>query len=145
ESGPLVILTPVSSATGAAAQYSHSVAALVTHMPGLKVIQPSTPYDRKVLLLPVIYNPNPVIFYEQLLLYNIKDHVLDHTFHIPIGQAEVKREGTDITVVATSIMVQRALIAAKELAKENISLEIIDPRTLVPLDKMSILESVKKT
>lgn len=145
ESVPLVVRAPGGSGKGAAAQHSQSLEALLTHIPGVKIIQPSTPYDAKGLLIAAIDDPNPVIFYEQKLLYNIKGHVPEHAFHIPIGQADVKREGTDITVVATSIMVQRALIAAKELAKENISLEIIDPRTLVPLDKVSILESVKKT
>src|SRR5699024_12538268 len=101
ESVPLVIRTPGGSGTGAAAKHSQSLEALLTHIPGLKVIQPSTSYDAKGLLLAAIDDPNPVIFYEQKLLYNIKGNVPEHPFHIPIGQAEVKREETDITVVAT--------------------------------------------
>src|SRR5699024_11136628 len=128
-----------------AAQQSQSLEALLTHIPGLKGIHPSTSYDAKGLLLAALDDPNPDIFYEHKLLYNIKGHVLEQHFHIPISQEEDNRNGPDLTIVATSIIDQRAIIAAKELAKENISLEIIDPRTLVPLDKMSILESVKKT
>lgn len=142
---PLVIRTPGGSGTGAAAQHSQSLEAWLTHIPGIKVIQPSTPYDAKGLLKAAIDDPNPVIFYEHKLLYKTIGDVPETPYTIPIGKADVKKEGTDLTVVATSIMVSRALEAAEELKKENISLEIIDPRTLVPLDERSILQSVKKT
>ncbi len=142
---PLVIRTPGGSGTGAAAQHSQSLEAWLTHIPGIKVIQPSTPYDAKGLLKAAIDDPNPVIFYEHKLLYKTIGDVPETPYSIPIGKADVKKEGTDLTVVATSIMVSRALEAAEELKKENISLEIIDPRTLVPLDERSILQSVKKT
>lgn len=142
---PLVIRTPGGSGTGAAAQHSQSLEAWLTHIPGIKVIQPSTPYDAKGLLKAAIDDPNPVIFYEHKLLYKTIGDVPETPYTIPIGKADVKKEGTDLTIVATSIMVSRALEAAEELKKENISLEIIDPRTLVPLDERSILQSVKKT
>lgn len=142
---PLVIRTPGGSGTGAAAQHSQSLEAWLTHIPGLKVIQPSTPFDAKGLLKAAIDDPNPVIFYEHKLLYKTKGDVPETPYTIPIGKADVKKEGINLTVVATSIMVSRALEAAEELKKENISLEIIDPRTLVPLDEQSILQSVKKT
>lgn len=142
---PLVIRTPGGSGTGAAAQHSQSLEVWLTHIPGIKVIQPSTPYDAKGLLKAAIDDPNPVIFYEHKLLYKTIGDVPETPYTIPIGKADVKKEGTDLTIVATSIMVSRALEAAEELKKENISLEIIDPRTLVPLDERSILQSVKKT
>lgn len=142
---PLVIRTPGGSGTGAAAQHSQSLEAWLTHIPGLKVIQPATPYDAKGLLIAAIDDPNPVIFLEHKLLYKTTSHVPKGPYKIPLKKADIKKVGTDLTIVATSIMVPKALTAAKQLAKENISIEVIDPRTLVPLDEESILQSVKKT
>lgn len=142
---PLVIRTPGGSGTGAAAQHSQSLEAWLTHIPGLKVIQPSTAYDAKGLLAAAITDPNPVIFYEHKLLYKRSDHVPEHPYHIPLGKAEVKRRGEDVTIVATGVMVSRALEAAETLGDEDILIEVIDPRTLVPLDEQAILKSVAKT
>lgn len=142
---PVVIRLPGGSGAGFAAQHSQSLEAWMTHIPGLKVVQPSNAYDAKGLMKAAIKDDNPVLFYEHKLLYNMIGEVPEEDYEIPLGVADVKREGTDITIVATAIMVSRALEAAKELEKENISVEIIDPRTLVPLDTKTILESVKKT
>lgn len=142
---PMVLRTPAGSGTGAAAQHSQSLEAWMTHIPGLKVIQPSTAYDAKGLLRAAIEDDNPVIFYEHKLLYRTKGLVPEESYTLPIGKADVKRQGTDVTVVATSIMVHKALEAAELLEKEGIQVEVIDPRTLVPLDIETIVESVKKT
>ncbi|MGM7723887.1 alpha-ketoacid dehydrogenase subunit beta [uncultured Metabacillus sp.] len=142
---PMVLRTPAGSGTGAAAQHSQSLEAWMAHIPGLKVIQPSTAYDAKGLLKAAIDDDNPVIFYEHKLLYKTKGDVPEEQYSIPIGKADVKRKGTDVTIVATSIMVHKALEAAAELEKEGVDVEIVDPRTLVPLDEETIIESVKKT
>jgi acetoin:2,6-dichlorophenolindophenol oxidoreductase subunit beta len=142
---PIVIRTPAGSGAGFAAQHSQSLEAWMAHIPGLKVVQPATPYDAKGLFKAALEDNNPVIFFEHKLLYGVKGEVPEEPYTIPLGEADIKREGTDVTVVATSIMVQRALKAAEELAKEGISVEVIDPRTLVPLDIDTIVESVKKT
>ncbi|GAA5344400.1 pyruvate dehydrogenase E1 component beta subunit [Planifilum fimeticola] len=142
---PLVVRTPGGSGTGAAAQHSQSLEAWTAHIPGLKVVQPSTAYDAKGLLKAAIDDDNPVIFYEHKLLYRTKGEVPEEPYAIPLGKADIKREGTDITVIATSIMVHRALKAAETLSGEGISVEVLDPRTLVPLDVESIVRSVKKT
>ncbi|KIY20571.1 MULTISPECIES: alpha-ketoacid dehydrogenase subunit beta [Mesobacillus] len=142
---PMVLRTPAGSGTGAAAQHSQSLEAWMTHIPGLKVVQPSTAYDVKGLLKAAIDDDNPVIFYEHKLLYKTKGEVPEEQYSIPLGKADVKREGTDVTIVATAIMVHKALEAAVELEKEGISVEVVDPRTLVPLDTETIIESVKKT
>jgi pyruvate dehydrogenase E1 component beta subunit len=142
---PMVLRTPAGSGTGAAAQHSQSLEAWMAHIPGLKVIQPSTAYDAKGLLKAAMDDDNPVIFYEHKLLYKTKGDVPEEQYSIPIGKADVKRKGTDVTIVATSIMVHKALEAAAELEKEGIDVEIVDPRTLVPLDEETIIESVKKT
>ncbi|MUG72353.1 alpha-ketoacid dehydrogenase subunit beta [Paenibacillus validus] len=142
---PMVLRTPAGSGTGAAAQHSQSLEAWMAHIPGLKVIQPSTAYDAKGLLCAAIEDDNPVIFYEHKLLYRTMDEVPEEAYTLPIGKADVKRQGTDVTVVATSIMVHRALEAAGQLEKEGIQIEVIDPRTLVPLDIETVVESVKKT
>lgn len=142
---PLVLRTPSGSGTGAAAQHSQSLEAWVTHIPGLKVVQPSTPYDAKGLLKTAIEDPNPVVFFEHKLLYKTKGEVPEEQYSIPLGKADIKREGTDVTIVATAIMVPRALEAAAVLAQEGIYAEIIDPRTIVPLDEETIVESVMKT
>ncbi|MEJ8777965.1 alpha-ketoacid dehydrogenase subunit beta [Pseudogracilibacillus sp. ICA-222130] len=142
---PLVIRTPSGSGTGAAAQHSQSLEAWLAHVPGLKVVQPSTPYDAKGLLIAAINDPNPVIFYEHKLLYKKTGDVPTDTYEIPLGVADVKREGTDVTIIATGIMVQKALQAAMDYAALGVSVEVIDPRTLVPLDEATILNSVEKT
>ncbi|WP_408008408.1 alpha-ketoacid dehydrogenase subunit beta [Pseudalkalibacillus sp. A8] len=142
---PMVVRTPGGSGAGFAAQHSQSLEAWMTHIPGLKVVQPSTPYDAKGLLKAAIDDNNPVIFYEHKLLYGQVGDVPEERYSIPLGEADIKREGSDVTVVATSMMVHRVLQAAEELEKEGISIEVIDPRTLVPLDIKTIVESVKKT
>ncbi|AOZ90580.1 alpha-ketoacid dehydrogenase subunit beta [Bacillus xiamenensis] len=142
---PLVVRTPAGSGTGAAAQHSQSLEAWMAHIPGLKVVQPSTAYDAKGLLKAAIDDDNPVIFYEHKLLYKTIGEVPEEQYSIPLGKADVKRSGKDVTIVATAIMVHKALEAAKELEAEGIDVEIIDPRTLVPLDEETIIESVKKT
>ncbi len=141
---PLVIRAQGGSGTAEAAQHSQSLEAWFVHTPGLKVVMPATVYDAKGLLKTAIRDDNPVIFLEHRLLYNMKDNVPEGEWTVPFGKAEVKQEGKDITIVATSLMIHKALEAAKELAG-NISIEVIDPKTLVPLDIDTILESVKKT
>ncbi len=142
---PFVLRMPAGSGTGAAAQHSESLEAWFVNVPGLKVVMPSSPYDAKGLLLAAIDDDNPVIFVEHKLLYKIKGHVPEEMYRVPLSQSAVVREGTDLTVVATSIMVQRALAAAEELAQEGLAIEIVDPRTLSPLDEGPIVQSVIKT
>lgn len=142
---PIVIRTPAGAGTGAAAQHSQSLEAWFVHVPGLKVVMPSTPYDAKGLLISSIRDNNPVIFIEHKLLYRTKGPVPEEEYTIPLGVAEVKREGRDVTIIATSLMVLRALAAAEKLAQEGIEAEVIDPRTLKPLDVDNIVNSVKKT
>jgi pyruvate dehydrogenase E1 component beta subunit len=142
---PLVLRTPAGSGTGAAAQHSESLEAWFVHVPGLKVVMPSTPYDVKGLLLASIEDDNPVIFVETKLLYKTKGVVPEEYYTIPLSQSDIKREGTDLTIIAYSIMVSRALEAAEELAKEGLQLEIVDPRTLKPFDPEPMIQSVKKT
>lgn len=142
---PLVIRTPFGGGVNIAAHHSQSLEAWFMHIPGLYVVVPSTPYDAKGLLKTAIRDDNPVIFCEHKLLYPIKGLIPDEEFTIAFGSADVKREGTDVTIVATMFMVHEALKAAETLGKENLSVEVVDPRTLVPLDKKAILRSVKKT
>lgn len=142
---PLVMRTPGGSGTGAAAQHSQSLENWTAHIPGLIVIQPSTAYDAKGLLHSAIQNNNPVMFYEHKLCYKTKGEVPEGKYTIPIGVADVKRFGKDLTVIATGIMVHKALEAAQILAGEGIDIEVVDPRTLVPLDKQTLIDSVKKT
>jgi pyruvate/2-oxoglutarate/acetoin dehydrogenase E1 component len=142
---PFVLRTPAGSGTGAAAQHSQSLENWFVHVPGLKVVMPSTPYDVKGLLLSSIRDDNPVIFVEHKLLYKTKGPVPEEPYTIPLGTAEVKREGRDLTVVATSIMVKRSLEAAEQLTQEGIEAEVVDPRTLKPLDEETIVRSVMKT
>lgn len=142
---PLTVRTPVGGGISAAAQHSQSLEAWFTHVPGLKVVMPSTAADAKGLLTAAIRDDNPVMFFEHKLLYPVKGDVPEGEYVVPLGRADVKREGSDVTVIATSIMVNRALEAAEALAAEGISLEVIDPRTLVPLDEETILASVEKT
>ncbi len=142
---PLVIRGPQGGGIRLAAQHSQSLEAWFTHVPGLVVVAPSTPYDAKGLLTAAIRDDNPVIFLEHKVLYSTKGAVPEAPYAIALGVADVKRAGTDVTVVATQAMVQRALAAAAELEKDGISVEVIDPRTLVPLDEETILASVRKT
>jgi pyruvate/2-oxoglutarate/acetoin dehydrogenase E1 component len=142
---PIVIRGPGSAAHQLGAQHSQSLEAWFCHVPGLKVIAPSTPGDAKGLLKSAIREPNPVIFIEAQLLYSTKGEVPEGDYTIPIGSAEVKRSGDDVTIVAYSKMLLLALEAAPELAKRGIGAEVIDPRTLKPLDVETIAASVKKT
>ena len=142
---PMVLRMPAGSGTGAAAQHSESLENLLVHIPGLKVVMPSNAYDAKGLLLSSIYDGNPVMFVEHKLLYKTKSHVPEDMYQIPLSQANVVRGGRDLTVVASSIMVSRAEEAANQLSGEGIELEIIDPRTLNPLDERTIIDSVIKT
>ena len=143
---PLVVRGPQGGGIRLAAQHSQSLEAWFTHVPGLVVIAPSTPYDAKGLLIAAIRDDNPVIFLEQKLLYiGPGGPVPEEPYAIPIGKADIKRAGTDATVVATAAMVPRALWAAGQLEREGISVEVVDPRTLRPLDEDTILESVRKT
>lgn len=142
---PLVMRFPAGSGTGAAAQHSQSLEAWLAHVPGLKVVQPSTPYDVKGMLLSAIDDPDPVMVFEHKLLYKMKGEVPAEPYRVPIGKAIVRRAGTSISIVATSIMVHRALEAAEILGGEGIDAEVIDLRTLRPIDRETIIESVKKT
>ncbi len=142
---PIVVRTPGGAGTGAAAQHSQSLEAWTAHVPGLKVVMPSDPAEAKGLLKAAIRDDNPVIFYEHKLLYRVKGPVPEEDYTIPIGKARVVRPGRDVTVIATSYQVQRALQAAELLAAEGVDVEIIDPRTLLPLDRDTIVESVAKT
>lgn len=143
---PLVIRAPGGMLTSSAAQHSQSLEALFMHIPGLKICLPSNPVDAKGLLKSAIRDDDPVIFFEHKALYFSSDEVpTDPQFTVPLGQAAVLREGEDVTVFAVSGMVSSALSAANSLVKEDISVELIDPRTLVPLDKRTLLDSVRKT
>ncbi|OGO70904.1 MAG: hypothetical protein A2Z49_02565, partial [Chloroflexi bacterium RBG_19FT_COMBO_56_12] len=158
---PMVIRAP-QGATGRGAQHSQSVEAWFMHTPGMKVVVPSTPYDAKGLLISAIHDHNPVLFLEHKLLYGtaspgggkalvdssigeLGQEVPEEAYTIPLGQADIKHPGRHVTVIATMVMVHRALAAARRLAEENIELEVIDPRSLVPLDEETILNSVRKT
>ncbi len=144
---PMVILTTVSGLRRTAAQHSQHLEAWLAHVPGLKVVMPSSPYTVKGLLKTAIRDENPVIMldHQMLLRLGAKGPVPEEEYLLPFGQAEIMREGKDVTVMATSLMVTRALNAAQELEKQGIEIEVIDPRTLVPLDKKTILASVEKT
>ena len=142
---PLVIRTPFGGGVNIAAHHSQSLEAWFMHVPGLLVAAPSTPYDAKGLLKTAIRNNNPVFFCEHKLLYPFKGSIPEEDYTIPFGSARVVREGEDITIVATMFMVHEALSAADTLKKEGLSAEVLDPRTLVPLDKEALVASVKKT
>jgi len=142
---PMVLRTTLGATRRSAAQHSQSLHAWFSHIPGLKVVLPSTPYDAKGLLKTAIRDENPVVFFEDKMMYKLKGPVPAEDYAIPFGVADVKREGEDITLLATSSMVQVALGAAVMLAKEGISAEVVDPRTTWPLDERTILDSVKKT
>lgn len=142
---PLVFRMPSGSGTGAAAQHSQSLEAWFAHVPGLKVVEPATPEDAKGLLLAALDDPNPVLMFEHKLLYKAKGHVPAGRYTVPIGKALVRREGADVTIACAAIMVQRALEAAEALAADGIDAEIVDLRTLRPLDGETLIASVKKT
>ena len=142
---PLVIRTTLGGLRSIAAQHSQSLEAWFTHVPGLKIAMPSTPYTAKGLLKTAIRDDNPVMLFEHQQLMRTKGVVPEEEYLVPFGQAEIMREGKDVTVVATSLMVHRALNAATELEKYGIQIEVIDPCTLNPFDKKTILASVQKT
>jgi pyruvate/2-oxoglutarate/acetoin dehydrogenase E1 component len=143
---PIVFRTTMSATRRQAAQHSQSLQAWPSHVPGLKVVLPSTPYDAKGLMKTAIRDDNPVVFFEDKMMYHtVKGHVPEEEYLIPFGVADIKRAGTDITIVATSSMVHVALSAADMLDKIGISAEVIDPRTTWPLDKQAFIESAKKT
>lgn len=142
---PLVIRTSTAVEMGIGPHHSQLLESWVGHVPGLKVVMPSTPRDAKGLLKSAIRDNNPVVFIEHLALHRMKEEIEDGEILIPIGKAVVKRSGRDVTVVATGLMVGRALEAAETLAKDGIDIEVIDPRTISPLDMDTIMASVKKT
>jgi pyruvate dehydrogenase E1 component beta subunit len=142
---PMVMRTTLGATRRSAAQHSQSLHAWFCHIPGLKVVMPSTPYDAKGLLKTAIRDENPVVFFEDKMMYRLKGPVPTEEYTIPLGVADIKRAGDDITIVATSSMVQVALGAASLLEESGISAEVIDPRTLWPLDEKTIVDSVKKT
>ena len=143
---PVVFRMAFGAGVGAALHHSQSTEAWITNVPGLKVVMPSTPADAKGLLKSSIRDDNPVVFLEHKLLYSrLKGPVPEGEYLIPLGKSDVKRAGEDLTIIATGAMVQQALGAAEILEKEGVKAEVVDPRTLVPLDRVGILESVKKT
>src|ERR1700691_3587205 len=141
----MVLRTRLVATRRSAAQHSHSLHAWFCHIPGLKVVMPSTPYDAKGLLKSAIRDDNPVVFFEDKMMYRLKGPVPEEDYTIPLGVADIKREGSDITIIATSSMVQVALGAAILLEKEGISAEVVDPRTTWPLDEKTLIDSAKKT
>src|SRR6185437_14193708 len=142
---PMVMRTTLGATRRSAAQHSQSLHAWFSHVPGLKVVLPSTPYDAKGLLKSAIRDDNPVVFFEDKMMYRLKGPVPEEDYTIPFGVADVKREGEDISLVATSSMVQVALGAAAMLEESGVSAEVIDPRTTWPLDEKTLVESAKKT
>ncbi|MEP0519754.1 MAG: alpha-ketoacid dehydrogenase subunit beta [Hyphomicrobiales bacterium] len=142
---PFILRTQGGTGGGVAAQHSQSLEALFYHIPGLRVVMPSSPYDAKGLLKYALRQPDPVMFIEHKHLYMTKGHVPEGEVIVEFGKADIKREGTDVTLIAWSNMVPRTLEAAEELSKAGISAEVLDPRTLVPLDRDAILRSVAKT
>jgi pyruvate dehydrogenase E1 component beta subunit len=143
---PMVLRTTMGATRRSAAQHSQSLHAWFSHIPGLKVVVPSTPYDAKGLMKTAIRDDNPVAIFEDKLMYStIKGHVPAEEYTIPFGVADIKREGSDITIIATSSMVHIALDAAIKLEEFDLNVEVIDPRTTLPLDKETMIDSVKKT
>lgn len=142
---PMVLTTAYGAGLGAAAQHSQSLEAWLAHTPGLKVVMPATPGDVKGMLIASIRDNNPVVFMLNKRLWGTKGHVPEEMYEIPIGKAAIQREGTDITIVALGRMVLEALAAAEQLADEGISVCVVDPRSVQPLDTDTIVESVKKT
>jgi len=142
---PMVMRATCGAGIGAAAQHSQCLEAMFMHLPGLKVAMPSTPYDAKGLLIEAIRDDNPVVFLEHKMLYGLEADVPEGDYTVPFGKADIKREGSDVTVVATANMVHTALSAADKLDADGVSVEVLDPRTLYPLDEKGIIDSVKKT
>lgn len=142
---PMVMRTTLGATRRSAAQHSQSLHAWLSHIPGLKVAIPSTPYDAKGLLKTAIRDDNPVAFFEDKMMFQLKGKVPAGEYTLPFGVADIKRQGTDVTLVATSSMVQVALEAATQLDAAGISAEVVDPRTTFPLDKKTLVESAKKT
>jgi pyruvate dehydrogenase E1 component beta subunit len=142
---PMVLRTSCGAGIGAAAQHSQCLEAWFMHVPGLKVVMPSTPADAKGLMIASIRDDNPVVFLEHKMLYGVMGDVPEGEYIVPLGKADVKREGTDATIVATANMVHKSLEAAEQLAGDGINVEVVDPRTLSPLDEDTILDSVRKT
>jgi pyruvate dehydrogenase E1 component beta subunit len=142
---PIVYFTASGPSGSSAAQHSENPHPMLMNVGGLKVVMPSTPADAKGLMIAAIRDPNPVVYFQDAVLGGTKGPVPEGPYEIPLGLADVKREGTDVTVVAIGALVPRALRVAQELEEEGISVEVVDPRTLVPLDEHTILESVRKT
>ncbi|UCH02599.1 MAG: alpha-ketoacid dehydrogenase subunit beta [Candidatus Bathyarchaeota archaeon] len=142
---PMVVRTPFGAGVSIAAHLSQSFEAWFMHVPGLKVVVPSTPYEAKGLLKTAIRDDNPIMFLEHKLLYPIKKEVPKEEYLIPFGKADIKREGKDVTIISTLFMVHKALAASEILANDGIDVEVVDPRTLLPLDKNALINSVKKT
>jgi pyruvate/2-oxoglutarate/acetoin dehydrogenase E1 component len=142
---PMVLRTPCGAGMGAAAQHSQSMEAWFTHIPGIKTVMPSTPADAKGLMAAAVRDDNPVMYIEHKQLLGVKGDVPAGDYVVPLGKADIKKEGADVTIVAWSWMVHKALAAAEALAEEGIQAEVLDPRTLMPLDTESILKSVGKT
>lgn len=142
---PLVIRTPYGGYQRGAAQHSQSLEAWFMHIPGLKVVMPSTPYDAKGLLVQAIEDNNPVLFLEHKAMYQVKGEVPEEPYSIEFGKGRIRREGTDLTVVATGLMISKVLEVADSFAKQGVSIEVIDPRTLVPFDEELVFDSVRKT
>lgn len=142
---PLTIRTTMGAGRSSAATHSQSLHAWFCHIPGLKVVIPSTPYDAKGLLKTAIRDENPVVIFEDKMMYNLKGPVPEEEYLIPFGEADIKREGKDVTMVATSSMIHVAMKAAEGLSKQGVEVEVIDPRTLVPLDTDVLCDSAAKT
>jgi acetoin:2,6-dichlorophenolindophenol oxidoreductase subunit beta len=142
---PVTLRLPIGIAGGAGPEHSQSPQAIFMHAPGIHIAIPSTPYDAKGLLKTAIRDNNAVLFFEHKLLYGMKGEVPEEEYLIPLGKADIKREGSDVTIIATALQVHTALNAAKTLEKEGIQVEVVDPRTLAPLDKETIFGSVRKT
>ena len=142
---PMVIRTPSGGGTGAAAQHSQSLETMLAHVPGLKVVIPSTPYDAKGLLKTAIRDDNPVMFLEQKLLYSLEGEVPEEDYSIPFGKADIKKQGTDCTIITYGRMVHYSLETALNLEEEGIDVEVVDLRSISPLDTETIINSAKKT
>jgi len=142
---PLVIRTTCGAGRGGAAHHAQATHAVFMHFPGIKIVVPATPHDVKGLLFTAIEDENPVLFIEDKMMYNVKGEVPEGYYTVPFGKAAIRNEGKDVTIVATMRMVHKALAVAKEMEEESIGIEVVDPRTLCPLDKEAIINSFKKT
>lgn len=142
---PLVVRCTCGAGRGGAAHHAQATHAAFMHFPGIKIVIPSNPHDAKGLLLTAIEDENPVLFIEDKMMYNLKGEVPEGYYTVPFGRASVRREGKDLTIVATLRMVHKALAVAQEMEAEGVSIEVVDPRTLCPLDKETIIDSFKKT